>query len=57
MQKLDEPSVVLETESDANLIEDMMNMSINLERLPKEMMASVSSQYKWEGSRNDPLES
>ena len=42
----------METESDANYIEDLMNMSMNLDRLPKEMMASVSSSYPWEGRKS-----
>ena len=42
-----EPEVI-ETESDANFIEDMMNMSVNLDRLPKEMTATTHS-YDWKG--------
>jgi hypothetical protein len=34
-----------ETEYDSNYIEDIMNMSMNLDRLPKEMMTSISSSY------------
>jgi hypothetical protein len=41
----------METLSEANLVDELMNMSINMDRLPKEMMASVTSQYKWEGMR------
>ena len=36
-----EPEVI-ETESDANFIEDMMNMTVNLDRLPNEMIASFN---------------
>ena len=42
-----EPEVV-ETESDANFIEDMMNMTVNLDRLPNEMIASFNT-YDWKG--------
>jgi hypothetical protein len=49
----DSPEVIeTESMSDANYIEDLMNMSMNLDRLPKEMMASVSSNYAWEGRKS-----
>ena len=42
-----EPEVI-ETESDANFIEDMMNMTVNLDRLPNEMIASFNM-HDWKG--------
>lgn len=46
---------MIETESDANYLEDIMNMSINLDRLPKEMIASNLSQYDWKGRKSPGL--